>query len=74
MASAIKLTSSRLCFQLNEARIDTVDGDLKRCLTLSTADLRFADNLVKSLIEESGDPFLDNTGDFLCSFIFSALS
>lgn len=45
-----------------------VDGDLRRCLALSTADLRFADNLVKSLIEESGDPFLDNTGE---RFVFN---
>jgi len=35
---------------------------LRRQLSLTTADLRFADHLVRSISDEKGNIFLDSTG------------
>ena len=42
-------------------KIDIPDEILRRQLTLTTADLRFAEYLVKSVMDEKG-VFLDETG------------
>jgi hypothetical protein len=47
-----------------DAKVDFHDADLRRQLTLTTADLRFADHLVKTITDERGDIFLDSTGTF----------
>ncbi|XP_063062604.1 late secretory pathway protein AVL9 homolog [Engraulis encrasicolus] len=47
---------------VEEARILIHDPELRRLLNLSTADLRFADYLVKHVTENREDVFLDGTG------------
>ena len=49
-------------FQLNPLKIDVKDFDLQRQLTLSTADLRFADYLVQQVLDEQGNIRTDDTG------------
>lgn len=56
-----------ICFkfasvQVDEARIQIHDPELRKMLYLSTADLRFADYLVKHVTENKEDVFLDGTG------------
>ncbi|XP_028289769.1 late secretory pathway protein AVL9 homolog [Gouania willdenowi] len=48
--------------EVDEARIQIQDPDLRKVLTLTTADLRFADYLVKHVTENRDDVFLDGTG------------
>uniref|UniRef100_A0A7N9B1K6 AVL9 homolog (S. cerevisiase) n=1 Tax=Mastacembelus armatus TaxID=205130 RepID=A0A7N9B1K6_9TELE len=47
---------------VEEARIQIHDPELRRILNLTTADLRFADYLVKHVMENRDDVFLDGTG------------
>uniref|UniRef100_A0A8C1ZCT9 AVL9 homolog (S. cerevisiase) n=1 Tax=Cyprinus carpio TaxID=7962 RepID=A0A8C1ZCT9_CYPCA len=47
---------------VDEARIQIHDPELRKMLYLSTADLRFADYLVKHVTENKEDVFLDGTG------------
>ncbi|KAM9331816.1 late secretory pathway protein AVL9 homolog [Pholidichthys leucotaenia] len=48
--------------EVEEARILIQDPELRKVLSLSTADLRFADYLVKHVTENRDDVFLDGTG------------
>lgn len=48
--------------QVEEARIHIQDPELRKILSLTTADLRFADYLVKHVTENRDDVFLDGTG------------
>lgn len=48
--------------EVDEARIQTQDPELRRALSLTTADLRFVDYLVKHVTENRDDVFLDGTG------------
>lgn len=48
--------------EVEEARIQIQDPELRKTLALTTADLRFADYLVKSVTENRDDVFLDGTG------------
>uniref|UniRef100_A0A4W3IXL2 AVL9 homolog (S. cerevisiase) n=1 Tax=Callorhinchus milii TaxID=7868 RepID=A0A4W3IXL2_CALMI len=47
---------------VEEARIQFQDPELRKLLNLTTADLRFADYLVKHVTENRDDVFLDGTG------------
>lgn len=47
---------------VEEARIQIQDPELRKILSLTTADLRFADYLVKHVTENRNDVFLDGTG------------
>ncbi|XP_041717526.2 late secretory pathway protein AVL9 homolog [Coregonus clupeaformis] len=47
---------------VEEAKIQIGDPELRRLLGLTTADLRFADYLVKHVTENREDVFLDGTG------------
>ena len=38
-----------------------MDPDLSRQLSLSTADLRFSENLVRNVLDEKGSIYLDET-------------
>lgn len=49
-------------FQVEEARVQIHDPELRKILSLTTADLRFADYLVKHVTENRDDVFLDGTG------------
>jgi len=49
--------------KLSELRIDIHDQELKRQLTLTMADMRFAEHLVRSIGDEKGDIYLDDTGE-----------
>lgn len=51
-----------MCTQVEEAVIHIADPELRRVLSLTTADLRFCDFLLKSVSEHSEDVFLDGTG------------
>lgn len=48
--------------QVDEAAIQIQDPELRKVLSLTTADLRFADYLVKHVTENRDDVFLDGTG------------
>ncbi|KAM4606391.1 late secretory pathway protein AVL9 homolog [Polymixia lowei] len=48
--------------EVEEARIQIQDPELRKMLSLTTADLRFADYLVKHVTENCEDVFLDGTG------------
>ncbi|XP_071340715.1 late secretory pathway protein AVL9 homolog [Trachinotus anak] len=48
--------------EVEEARIQIHDPELRKILSLTTADLRFADYLVKHVTENRDDVFLDGTG------------
>ncbi|KAF3703822.1 Late secretory pathway protein AVL9 -like protein [Channa argus] len=48
--------------EVEEARIQIQDPELRKILNLTTADLRFADYLVKHVTENRDDVFLDGTG------------
>lgn len=54
---------------MSEGKIQIADGDLKKLVTLTTADLRFIDDIVQHVSEESGDIFLEDTGKDLRFFI-----
>ena len=46
-----------------EGKIEIHDRELQRLLHLTTADLRFADIIIKAVLgEDSDDPYLDGTG------------
>lgn len=47
---------------VEEAAIQIQDPELRKMLSLTTADLRFADYLVKHVTENRDDVFLDGTG------------
>ncbi|RXM29732.1 Late secretory pathway protein AVL9-like [Acipenser ruthenus] len=47
---------------VEEGRIHIQDPELRKVLSLTTADLRFADYLVKHVTENRDDVFLDGTG------------
>eukprot|EP00058_Branchiostoma_floridae_P015244 XP_002600732.1 hypothetical protein BRAFLDRAFT_114758 [Branchiostoma floridae] len=47
---------------IEEDKIEIYDAELRKQLHLHTADLRFADFLVKHVVEERDDIFLDGTG------------
>uniref|UniRef100_H3CTF9 AVL9 homolog (S. cerevisiase) n=1 Tax=Tetraodon nigroviridis TaxID=99883 RepID=H3CTF9_TETNG len=47
---------------VDEASIQIQDPELRKVLSLTTADLRFADYLVKHVTENRDDVFLDGTG------------
>lgn len=47
---------------MDEANIHIQDPELRKVLNLTTADLRFADYLVKHVTENRDDVFLDGTG------------
>ncbi|XP_041100416.1 late secretory pathway protein AVL9 homolog [Polyodon spathula] len=47
---------------VEEGRIHIQDPELRKVLNLTTADLRFADYLVKHVTENRDDVFLDGTG------------
>ena len=49
--------------------MDILDPELRRQLSLTTADLRFADYLVRCVTEDSGDVFLDDTGTSMLSIV-----
>ena len=49
-------------FKVLDNRLVINDPELRKQLTLTTADLRFADYLVKSVCDERGNTFLDETG------------
>lgn len=48
--------------QIEEALVQVHDPDLRKVLNPTTADLRFADFLVKHVTENRDDVFLDGTG------------
>lgn len=48
--------------EVEEARIQIQDPELRKMVSLTTADLRFADYLVKHVTENRDDVFLDGTG------------
>ncbi|KAG8442729.1 hypothetical protein GDO86_011506 [Hymenochirus boettgeri] len=48
--------------EVEEARIQIHDPELKKILNPTTADLRFTDHLVKHVTENRDDVFLDGTG------------
>lgn len=47
---------------VDEAAIQIADPELRRVLSLTTADLRFCDLLLKSVCDHGEDVFLDGTG------------
>ena len=53
---------------MDGGKVDVLDVELKKQLTLTTEDLRFADYLVKTVLNDSdingenGDIFADGTG------------
>lgn len=51
----------RLPWQVDECKINILDNDLRRQLYLTMEDLRFADYLVKNVLDDSKDIFLDTT-------------
>lgn len=56
------MQSALVCREVEEARIQIQDPELRRLLALTTADLRFADYLLKHVTENREDVFLDGTG------------
>lgn len=48
--------------EVEDARVQIQDPELRKILSLTTADLRFADYLVKHVTENRDDVFLDGTG------------
>lgn len=48
-----------------EGQIEILDADLRRQLTLTTADLRFGDYLVRNIASDTGDVFVDATSILL---------
>lgn len=49
-------------FQVDDGKIEVLDPELKKQLSLTTEDLRFADHLVRHVMEDRQDVFLDGTG------------
>lgn len=49
---------------MDDGKIDILDPELKKQLNLTTEDLRFADHLVRHVMEDRQDVFLDGTGIF----------
>uniref|UniRef100_A0A914W3S0 UDENN domain-containing protein n=1 Tax=Plectus sambesii TaxID=2011161 RepID=A0A914W3S0_9BILA len=47
--------------EAGEGQIEILDADLRRQLTLTTADLRFGDYLVRHVASDTGDVFVDAT-------------
>ncbi|XP_033639205.1 late secretory pathway protein AVL9 homolog [Asterias rubens] len=48
--------------EVEDGKVLVFDSELRKELSLSTADLRFADFLIKHVSEKSQDLYLDNTG------------
>lgn len=49
--------------QVEDGKIEILDPELKKQLSLTTEDLRFADHLVRHVMEDRQDVFLDGTGN-----------
>ncbi|GBM20418.1 Late secretory pathway protein AVL9 [Araneus ventricosus] len=47
---------------VDDGKIEIIDPDLKKQLNLTTEDLRFADHIVRHVMEDRQDVFLDGTG------------
>lgn len=61
----VVMTSGNIdMFQVNDGKIDISDVELRKQLQMTTADLRFADILVKAVTEEE-NKFLEGTGQSL---------
>ena len=54
-----------LITQVGEGKIEIYDAELRRQLNPTTADLRFADSIVKSVLENQGPAILNSTGKYL---------
>ena len=50
------------CLQLETGRIDIFDDELRRQLELTKEDLRFADHIIRHVIQERTNTFLDGVG------------
>lgn len=48
--------------EVDDGKIEILDAELKKQLNLTTEDLRFADHLVRHVMEDRQDVFLDGTG------------
>ncbi|KFM58158.1 Late secretory pathway protein AVL9-like protein, partial [Stegodyphus mimosarum] len=48
--------------EVEDGKIEILDPELKKQLNLTTEDLRFADHLVRHVMEDRQDVFLDGTG------------
>ncbi|GFQ99015.1 late secretory pathway protein AVL9 homolog [Trichonephila clavata] len=48
--------------EVDDGKIEIIDPDLKKQLNLTTEDLRFADHIVRHVMEDRQDVFLDGTG------------
>ncbi|XP_077479876.1 late secretory pathway protein AVL9 homolog [Stigmatopora argus] len=48
--------------EVEEGGVQVHDGELRKVLSLTTADLRFADHLLKHVTDNRDDVFLDGTG------------
>ena len=48
--------------EIESEKCEVQDPELKKALTLTTEDLRFVDNVIKHVSEESSDAFLDGVG------------
>jgi hypothetical protein len=53
---------SEIVIDIEADRYEVHDQELKRALHLTTEDLRFVDNVIKHVSEESSDAFLDGVG------------
>ena len=60
--NAQTLTCTWVTLQVEEALIQIHDPELRKLLNPTTADLRFADYLVRHVTENRDDVFLDGTG------------
>ena len=47
---------------MESGRIDVFDADLRRQLELTKEDMRFADHLVRHVVQEKPNVFLDGVG------------
>lgn len=54
---------SLFLIQVSEEKIDFHDKELQKLLNLTTADLRFADILVKAVVGDSEDSLFETTGN-----------
>ncbi|GIY91949.1 hypothetical protein CEXT_238512 [Caerostris extrusa] len=48
--------------EVDDGKIEIIDPELKKQLNLTTEDLRFADHIVRHVMEDRQDVFLDGTG------------
>uniref|UniRef100_A0A8D8Q2P0 Late secretory pathway protein AVL9 homolog n=1 Tax=Cacopsylla melanoneura TaxID=428564 RepID=A0A8D8Q2P0_9HEMI len=57
-----KKNIAEVLIEVDTGKIETNNLDLKKCLYLSTEDLRFADYIVCHVVDERHDVFLDDVG------------